>query len=134
MSFISAAKQFMEDPGELSEDSNLDIMYDTVSYLLENAIGLVNAKSTNTIINFLNDQGHKINDRKINRHQWEILILGKLRDEGIFIASHRTKGMYIIKDREEADAFYSQYEKRVNKEDSRRQFLETLIEYGHWED
>jgi len=132
MSFITAAKEFMEDPGELSEDPNLDIMYDTVGYLLENAIGLKNAKKTNTIIQFLNDREHKINGRAINRQKWEILILGKLRDEGIFIASHRTKGIYIIKDQKEADDFYSQYAKHIDKEDTRLQFLSDLIEFGHW--
>lgn len=132
MSFITAAREFMEDPGELSEDPNLDIMYDTVGYLLENAIGLENAKSTNNIIRFLNDSGHKINGKAINRKQWEIIILGKIRDEGVFVASHR-KGMYIIKDRKEADAFYIQYAKRI-KVDARLQFLSILIEFGHWDD
>ena len=123
----------MEDSGELSEDPNLDIMTETVGFLLECAIGLENAKSANLIIQLLNDTGHKINGRKINRKNLEISILGKLRDEGIFIASHRNKGMYIIKDRKEAEDFYSQYKKRVGKRDPRLLLLSDLIEFGYWE-
>jgi hypothetical protein len=59
--------------------------------------------------------------------------LGKLRDEGIFIASHRTKGMYIIKDREDAEKFYLQYAKRVATENNRLLWLHDLIEFGHWD-
>ncbi len=128
MPFVTTAKQFLEDPGELAEDKKLDVMYDTVGYLLENAIGLKNAKSTDKIIKFLNKRGYAI-----NRHQWEIEVLGKLRDEGIFIASHKSKGMYIIDTREEAENFYLQYLKRVAKQKYRLEFLKDLIDNGHWE-
>ena len=114
MPFIEAARNFLEDPGELADDDNLDMMNDTVGYLISNAIGLENAKPTDAIIEFLNGQGHEI-----NRHQWEIAVLGKLREEGIFIASHRTKGMYIIKTKDEADRFYLQYAKRIAKQNFR---------------
>jgi len=128
MPFVDAARTFLEDPGELAEDENLDMMNDTIGYLLANAIGLENAKSTDTIIEFLNEQGHEI-----NRHQWEIAVLGKLREEGIFIASHRTKGMYLIKTKDEADRFYLQYAKRIAKQNFRLNFLRALIDSGNWE-
>jgi hypothetical protein len=128
MPFISAAREFLEDPGELAEDKNLDVMNDTISFLLGSAIGLENAVPTDTIIEFLNTQGHDI-----NRHQWEILVLGKLREEGIFIASHKSKGMFIINTKDEAERFYFQYAKRVAKQKARLDFLRDLIDYGHWQ-
>lgn len=128
MPFVTIAREFLEDPGELANDKNLDIMYDTVSYLLGNAIGLENAKSTDTIIQVLNENGHDI-----NRHQWEISVLGKLREEGVFIASHKSKGMYVINSKEEAENFYIQYLKRVSKQKSRLEFLRDLIDNNHWD-
>jgi hypothetical protein len=128
MPFITAAKDFLEDPGELAGDKNLDIMYDTVSYMLGNAIGLENAKSTDTIVKVLNQKGHDF-----NRHYWEINVLGKLRDEGIFIASNKTKGMYILSSEEEAEKFYYQYSARVAKERYRLEFLRTIIDCARWE-
>jgi hypothetical protein len=132
--FISAAKGFLEDPGELSEDPNLDIMYDTVWYLLEGAIGFDKAKKTDKILQFLNDRGHTINGRQINRTRWKISILDKLRDEGIFIASAKNKGMYIIENRDEAETFYSQYSKSAKGCDNTRlSLLSDLIEFGCWD-
>ena len=104
-------------------------MNDTVSYLLSNAIGLENAKSTDVIIKFLNEQGYSI-----NRYQWEINVLGKLREEGIFIASNRTKGMYLINSKDDAEKFYFQYAKRCAKQNFRLNYLRTLIDYGQWEE
>lgn len=128
MPFVEAARNFLEDPGELAEDENLEMMNDTVGFLLENAIGLENAKPTDTIIEFLNEQGHEI-----NRHQWEIAVLGRLREEGIFIASHRTKGMYLIRTRDEGDRFYLQYARRIAKQNFRLNFLRALIDSSQWE-
>lgn len=128
MPFIEAARNFLEDPGELAGDDKLDMMNDTVNFLLGNAIGLENAIPTDLIIKFLNEQGYEI-----NRHQWEIAVLGKLREEGIFIASHRTKGMYLLKTRDEADRFYLQYAKRIAKQNFRLNFLRALIDSGNWE-
>jgi len=128
MPFVAAARQFLEDPGELSEDRDLEIMNDTVTYLLGNAIGLENAKSTDTIVKFLNDQGYDI-----NRPYWEIGILGKLREEGVFIASNRSKGMYILNSEDEAERFYHQYATRAAIQNNRLAWLRTLIDTARWE-
>ena len=128
MPFVDAAKQFLNDPGELAGDKNIDIMNDTISFLLANAVGLKNAKSTDTIVKFLNDQGHEI-----NRHGWEIDVLGKLREEGIYIASNKAKGMYIISSEDEAERFYFQYATRVATETNRLGWLRTLIDTARWE-
>ena len=128
MPFVAAARQFLEDPGELSEDKDIDIMNDTISFLLGNAIGLENAKSTDTIVRFLNEQGYDI-----NRHYWEINILGKLREEGVFIASNRSKGMYILNSEDEAERFYHQYATRASIQNTRLAWLRTLIDTARWE-
>lgn len=128
MPFLTAARQFLEDPGELASDPNLDIMNDSVAYLTANAVGLENAKSTDDVIAFLNAHGHAI-----NRHQWQINVLGKLREEGIFIASDRVKGLYIIDTREEAERFYIQYGRRIAKQTFRLGMLRLLIDTAHWE-
>jgi hypothetical protein len=128
MAFITAAREFLNDPGELAGDKNLDIMSDTVSFLLGNAVSLKHAKSTDTIVRFLNDQGYEI-----NRHEWEIDVLGKLREEGVFIASNKSKGMYIIESEEEAEKFYFQYATRVATENNRLGWLRTLIDTARWE-
>jgi hypothetical protein len=127
MPFITAAHDFLEDPGELSQDKDLDLMNDTVSYLLGNAVGFGNAKSTDMIVKILNENGYDI-----NRHYWEINALGKLRENGVFIAANRTKGMFIIESEEEAEKFYFQYAKRVATEKARLGWLRTLIDSAHW--
>jgi hypothetical protein len=127
MPFVTAARQFLEDPGELSGDTNLDMMNDTVAYMLSNAVGLKNAKGTDDIIEMLNAQGYDI-----NRHQWEINVLGKLREEGVFIASDRVKGMYLISSQEEAERFYLQYGRRIAKQQFRLNNLRLLIDTAVW--
>lgn len=128
MPFVTAAREFLEDPGELSEDRNLEIMNATVTYFLGNAVGLENAKNTDVIVEFLHTQGYDL-----NRHAWEIDVLGKLREEGVFIASHRSKGMYLINTREEAERFYLQYANRAAKQNQRLTYLRALIDSGRWE-
>ncbi|MFZ0674954.1 MAG: hypothetical protein WB811_02065 [Methanoregula sp.] len=130
MPFVTAAKEFLEFAGELSDDKYVDVMTDTVGYLLENSIGIKNAVPTDTIVKVLKERGHKI-----SRHSWEIYVLGKLRGEGIFIASNKNKGMYIIETREEAEKFYQEYRRysRNTVENKRRlDLLSDLIEFGHW--
>lgn len=129
MSFIKRAQDFIKNPSELEGEKYLDVMVITVQYLLDNAIGLKNAKSTDKIIKYLETK--KI---KINRNQWEILVLGPLRENKIFIASHKTKGMYIPENEEEAWNFYLSYKKRVLKETDRMNALEELISNENWKD
>jgi hypothetical protein len=90
-------------------------------------VGLENAKNTDVIVRFLNDRGYEI-----SRGKWEIDVMGKLRDEGVFIASHKTKGMYLIQTREEAEKFYLQYANRITKQNARLEFLRMLIDYADW--
>jgi hypothetical protein len=127
MSFVSRAHNFLKDQGELKGKKYSDIMLETVKFLLENAVGLKNAKSTDKIIKYLETK--KI---KINRNQWEILVLGPLRENKVFIASHKTKGMYIPEDEKEAWDFYLSYKKRILKETDRMNALEELISNEDW--
>jgi hypothetical protein len=129
MPFVTAARQFLEDPGELASDANLDIMNDSVSYLLANAVGLDNAKATDDIIAFINSQGYDI-----NRPSWQINVLGKLREEGVFIASDRIKGIYLINSKDEAERFYLQYGRRIAKQKFRLDTLRLLIDSATWEE
>lgn len=128
MPFVEAARAFLEDPGELAGDKNINMMDDTIGFILNNAIGLENAKSTDKIVDFLKEKGHEI-----NRYQWQIAVLGKLREEGIFIAANKSKGMFIVKNKDEAENFYSQYAKRIEKENDRLAFLRALIDNSNWE-
>ena len=130
MPFVTAARQFLEDQGELSEDKNVSVMIDTVAYLLENAVGMDNAISTDKIVAYLKDEkGHKI-----NRHQWEILVLGKLRDEGVFIASHKSKGMYqLLIHWKTQEILNHGTANELQNNNSVSTYMSDLIEFGHWE-
>lgn len=127
MPFVKKAQLFLEDQGTLTDTKNVGLMVATVRFLLNNAVGLENAKSTNAIINHLKEQGFLV-----QRSQWEISILGVLRDHGIFIGSHRNKGMYIINSELEARKVYSSYKKRILKEMQRMELLKKIMKSEGW--
>jgi hypothetical protein len=129
MPFITAAKEFLEFAGELSDDKHVDVMTDTVGYLLENAVGIKNAVHADTIIKILKERGHKI-----SLHSWGN-ILRTLRDEGVFIASSKNTGFYIIETKGESKKFYQElckYSRKTVEAKRRLDLLNDLIEFGCW--
>jgi hypothetical protein len=128
MPFVKKAKDFIEDQGSLTEHKYAKYMIETVRYLLKNAVGLENATSTNNIINHLKEKG-----LPIQRADWEIHCLGTLRDHGIFIGSHRNKGMYIINSEAEAKKVYQSYKRRIFKEMDRMELLRAIMISEGWD-
>lgn len=128
MPFVKKAKEFIDDQGSLTDHKYSKHMIKTVEYLVNNAVGLENAKSTNNIINHLKEEG-----LPIQRSEWEIRILGTLRDHGIFIGAHRNKGMYIIKSEAEAKKVYSSYKRRIFKEMDRMELLRAIMISEGWD-
>jgi len=128
MPFITRAREFLVDQGGLAANRNRNVMVETVRYLLDNAIGLENAVSTNTIIEYLNTQGYEI-----TREDWEINVLGALRQNGIFIGSLRgRRGMFIIGSQDEARTVYNSYNRRIQVETARLTILQRLIDEAGW--
>jgi hypothetical protein len=128
MSFVKKAKDFIDDQGSLTDHKYAKPMIETVRYLTKNAVGLKNAKSTNMIINYL--EGKNL---PIQRSEWEIHVLGTLRDHGIFIGSHRNKGMYIISSEAEAKKVYLSYKRRIFKEMDRMELLRAIMINEGWD-
>ena len=58
MSFIDKAEIFLTNQGSLANDPNKDLIVDTIAYLLENARGFSNRKSTDVIIAHLRSLGY----------------------------------------------------------------------------
>jgi hypothetical protein len=110
MDFVTAARNFLKDPGGLSKDKNLHIIRSTVSYFLAYATGLENAKSPDIIIDYLHKQGYCI-----NLQQWESDVIVKLSREGVYFASHKTKGMYLVNTPEEAEELVHQMTQRFRE-------------------
>lgn len=127
MPFVQRARDFLENQGSLTDHKNVNYMVETVRFLINNAVGLENAKSTEKILQYLKKSG-----LEINRSRWEIDILGELRDNGVFIGSHRTKGMYIINSENEAKKVYLGYKKRIFKEIERMEFLRAIMLNAGW--
>lgn len=121
--FIATARAFADDPGTLSkkEEKYRGQMIETVHYLLANAIGLKNAVSTNSIISHL--QNHGFNTY---RKDWQINVLGALRKRGIFIASKRAKGMYLIDSESDVKAAILSIQSRVDEETARLNALKKM--------
>jgi hypothetical protein len=103
-------------------------MDETVRYLLDNAIGMENAVSTNTIVEYLNNQRYEI-----TREEWQINVIGPLRQNGIFIGSLRgRRGMFIINSDEEARTVYDSYSRRIQVETARLAILRRLMDEAGW--
>ena len=71
MSFVAKAESFLVNQGELISDPNCMIMIKTVKFLLDNANGYNNRKSTNSILEHLKQEGYPI-----KREHWETAVLG----------------------------------------------------------
>jgi len=52
MPFVKKARDFLDDQGSLTDHKYVKHMKVTVQFLLDNAVGLEKAKSTNTILNY----------------------------------------------------------------------------------
>jgi hypothetical protein len=102
-------------------------MRDTVEYLLSNAVGIRNAVSTDNIIAYLRRRGHRI-----YREEWQINVLGPLRDNGIFIGSKVGTGMFIIETIDDAREVVASIEHRINVEQSRLKILREIAHQSGW--
>lgn len=128
--FIDQAQSFLKDQGSLSGDSNVQIMIDTVKYLLDNAVGYQNRKSTKVIYREL-----KIKHKKIkNKEYWQNNVLNKLRDVGIFVGSKigGGGGIFIIETKEDAEIVQGSYKHRIGKEQSHLDELERQMRVAKW--
>jgi hypothetical protein len=123
MPFVTAARNFLANQGEFTttEERYRGQMIETVRYLLDNAVGIDNAISTNRIIEHLRHEGFRT-----YREGWQINVLGALRDRGIFIASKRGKGMYIIETTSDCRAAIRSIEDRIEVENARLNTLRRL--------
>jgi hypothetical protein len=128
MSFITDAQEFVKDQGDLSGSKYRDEMKETVQYLLDHAIGVKNAVATSKIIDHLHSKGHMI-----SREAWQIEVLGKLREYGIFIASSRGRsGMFLINNENDATVAYNSIYNRINVQQHRLNILEQLMKDQGW--
>ena len=127
MPFLLKARNFLTNPGILGTHPHYSIMRDTVEYLLNNAVGISNAISTDRIIDYLRSKGHTI-----YREEWQINVLGPLRDNGVFIASKPAVGMFIIKTINDAGKVVASMEHRINVETRRLQILRQIASQGGW--
>lgn len=127
MPFLSKARNFLTNPGTLRTHKYYPIMRDTVEYLLNNAVGIGNAVSTDTIISYLQTRGHRI-----YREEWQINVLGPLRDNGVFIASKPAVGMFIIETINDAREVIASMEHRIDVETERLRILKRIARQGGW--
>jgi len=130
--FIEKAEAFLSDQGELSSDPYCDMMVDTVAYLLENARGYTNRKSTDVIVAHLRGLGYD----NIKREDWQVNVMGKLRDNEIFIGSKKGGhgGIFMIVTKEDAKVVRASYETRIEKEVKRLQILDKQLKEMNWID
>lgn len=127
MTFVTIAQNFLNNPGSLKSHPYYSAMRDTVEYLLSNAVGIRNAVSTDNIIAYLRRRGHRI-----YREEWQINVLGPLRDNGIFIGSKVGTGMFIIETIDDAREVVASIEHRINVEQSRLKILREIAHQSGW--
>jgi hypothetical protein len=129
MSFVATAKDFLEDQGDLSTNKYRGEMVETVQYLLDHAVGVRNAISTGKIIDHLHSKGYAI-----SREAWQIDVLGKLREYGVFVASSRGRsGMFLISNESDAMVAYNSIYNRISVQQHRLNILEQLMKDEGWE-
>lgn len=127
MSFVDQANLFIKDPGNLKSSKYVFAMVDTVDYLLEHGTGLANAVPTDTIIQYLNSKGHKI-----RKPEWQINVLGPLRDNSIFIGSKIGTGIFIINSINDANEVRTSMRNRIVTHKKRLDVLENLMKLEGW--
>jgi len=119
MSFIEDIENFIQNPGVHASKERYGEMKATLEYMKQNAVGIKNAVATDRIIDYLHSQGYNI-----GKEEWQIEVLGYLRDNGIFIGSKIAKGMFVINSKKDAKETYTSMKKRVEKENERIRILE----------
>ena len=127
MPFVKKAKRFLKYPGKLASNKYLRHMKATIKFLLNDHIGYQNRVAIDKIIDYL--------ERKrldINMSQWQIEVLGPLRDNGIYIGSVPSKGMFIISNEEDAQRVVRAIERRIKKETKRCKILKKIIRNVGW--
>lgn len=112
---------FINNPGKHASNPNYKAMKETLVYMKKNALGAKNIVSTDNIITHLNSNGYKM-----SREYWQIIILGYLRDNGIFIGSKIPKGMFLINSEEDAQEAYTSMHNRVASETKRMILFEDM--------
>lgn len=128
MSFVQAARNFLSNPSqEARNHSRFGEMQETLRFMLNNAVGVDNAISTNDIIQHLRNQGYSI-----GREDWQIEVLGWLREHGVFIGSKRGVGMFIIENEEDAREVHESINSRIEVEEQRLRELENLMQQKGW--
>jgi len=119
--FVVIARQFLENPGKLKDHKKLPEMKETVRYMLDHAVGIDHAVSTKTIVEHLKNKGFHVADER----DWQITVLGPLRENGIFVASKRAKGMFLIKNDNDAKIAISQIQTRIDTQTDRLNILKS---------
>jgi hypothetical protein len=131
MSFISRAEEFLEDQGDLSSDKYCEAMIETVRYLLQNARGYENRKSTPVIFAHIRQAGFTNIKTK---EDWQNYCLNKLRNHGIFIGSKigGRGGIFLIQSKLDALMVQSSYEHRITTETNHLNELESQMREAGW--
>ncbi|MFW6121658.1 MAG: hypothetical protein ACOC80_12295 [Petrotogales bacterium] len=130
MPFVDKAKDFLiNPPSSLAGNKYINEMKETVDYLLNNGLGISNAKPTDNIITHLNGLGYAI-----HREEWQINVLGPLRDNGIFIGSKRGPkgGMFIPETEDDAKIIQEQILDRILVETDRLKLFREIASEGGW--
>jgi len=125
--FVTSARNFLSNPGLLRTHRYYNTMYDTVDYLLNHAVGIRNAKSTDEIINHLKRRGHNI-----SRSAWQISVLGPLRDNSVFIAAKPGVGIFLIETLADAQKAVMSMEHRIDVERERLRILKQIAIQRGW--
>lgn len=128
MPFIAHAEHFLKDQGSLSTHKKRGEMIETVNFMLQNAVGVDNAIATQKIVEHLKKEGYDIR----NKEDWQILVLGPLRKNGIFIGSKRGKGMFLIRSESDAQVVKNQIVNRISEESERLQLLMGMVSKVGW--
>ncbi|HHV41909.1 MAG: hypothetical protein ACOX7D_03825 [Alphaproteobacteria bacterium] len=128
MPFIARAQSFLVDQGPLSNHKKNPEMVETVRFMLEHAVGVDHAIATQRIVDHLQENGYDIR----NKEDWQITVLGPLRENGIIIGSKRSKGMFLISSEFDARIVVSQMQERISKESERLQLLIDMVSEVGW--
>lgn len=115
-------------PHDLKAHPRYDEMRETIAFMVSRGKGRASSVPTREIVEHLQDLAFDI-----TQTQWQIGVLGPLRDAGIYIGSERGKtGMFLIADRGDAEATRSAQLQRLEAEQSRLKTLETLMKKHGW--
>jgi hypothetical protein len=117
-------QQFLDSKSHaLRSHRRYDAMRETVAFMLENAVGAQNAVSTERIVAHL--QGA---DYDLTAPQWQVEVLGPLRDNGVFICGGRGGvGMFLVDSAADGQKALAAMKNRVATENRRLRVLEAML-------